>query len=167
MIYYSVGTPIGKLNDNAQRYVYRQSQLFSMSVDAFSIWTRFLHGADVDAAYDRFKGKIEREAYQQIVNALIDTEMLLSEEQLKHAYCLRQGYGIGIGASTGESAIFCGSVCHVSYRAFLFWTYCDGQTTVENILLNIHSQTETVFSYQHAVSDIQELINRSLILIVN
>ena len=164
MTYFSVGTPIGKLNDNAQRYIHRHNQLFSMSVEAFSIWTRFLHGASVDAAYDP---KTERDVYQQIVNALIDTEMLLSEAQLKHAYCLRQGYGIGVGASTGESAIFCGSVCHVSYRAFLFWTYCDGQTSVANILSNIHSQTRTSFSYPHAVSAIQELIYRNLILIVN
>lgn len=167
MIYYSVGTPIGNLNQKDQRYIHRQNQLFSIDTQAFSIWIDFLHGADIDAVYLRLQADILKDTFDNIVNTLVDTEMLIAQTQLKYARCLRQGYGVGVVASSGECAIFCGSSFSVSYRAFVFWSYCNGGSTVEGIVSRIRSQMKIDYRYQHAFDSINELLRRNLILIVD
>lgn len=167
MLYYSVGTPIGKLNEGNQRYIYRENQLFSISKEAFEIWIKFLHGADTIAIYNCLRAPNLKDTFEAYIESLVNTEMLVREEYLKQAKCLRQGYGIGLTAPSGECAVFNDSPQSISYRAFVFWSYCDGNTSVEDIMSRIQSQTGIRYQFSQSIRSIRELLKKNLIVIVN
>lgn len=165
MVYYSIGTPIGRLGDTDEESFFRDGKLLSLNKPSFIVWCDFLHGAEIQDVISKRKQVIPH--VSEIVLSLIDTEMIVSETALGEVICQRNGYGIGHEADNTACSIFNDSVKSVSYGAFLLWTFCDGKESVNEILGKIRDQYSLTYSADRLLSCIHELLHQNLIVLVN
>lgn len=168
MKYYSIGVPIGALCEGNARYFYYEEQLLSMNAVSFRIWTAYMHGAEVDSISlpHRLEESVDSAQRKALYNALVEAKLLASKRDLLTHYPQRQGYGVGFNSKTNTCVVMLNESVHVSYPAFLFWSFCDGRTSCSDIVAKIQKDAKVQFAEGHAYSAIEELLRNSLIVFV-
>lgn len=168
MKYYSIGAPIGALNEGHERYFYYEEQLLSMNAASFRIWTTFLHGAELDSVSFpcKLEESIDSVQREVLFNALVEAKLLTSVRDLLTHYPQRHGYGVGFNRKTNTCAIMLNESVHVSYPAFLFWSFCDGRTSCSDIVTKIQKIAAVQFAESHVYSAIDELLNNNLVVFI-
>ena len=166
MKYYAVGTPIGRLNENNEQYFSREGRLLSMSSMAFSIWVLFLHGADDSFVINKVvaSNKYSTEQAKEITEALVSSELLISEKDILDHYPQRLGYGIGYSSKKNTCSVFLHETIEVTYPAYLIWAYCDGKSTCNEILNHLPESISKSFKPYHLYRIIDELLRNNLLL---
>ncbi len=167
MKYYAIGTPIGILNDDNERYFIRSGKLLSMGRRQYNVWIKFLHGEETSTVYNKIQAEFSINDYSLVLNSLIDTEMLVAEQALISSVCGKNGIGVGFNPNTSKCTILLDKPFEVTYPAYLFWTYTDAVSSAADIATRISIETGTPFQSKHTLNAIIELLKSGLIQLVD
>ena len=168
MKYYAIGVPVGAFNEHDERYFFRDGQLLNMNGNAFQVWMAFLHGADPDQIVQDTKlaEQIPQDRLNAFLKELVNARLLVPNQELFSCIPQRQGYGTGFSVERQDCEVFLNDAVHVSYPAYVLWSYCDGQSRCEAICARLAKELVIQMREQQLFQLIDELLAKNLLLFV-
>lgn len=165
-MYYSIGTPLGMMDQSGEYSFSRDGEIYKIERKAFRIWTFFLHGMELKDAIRLSvqKGIAEADEAETLVNQLSGIEMIVSESGLLEHKPARQGQGIGYNPSSDNASIFLNKKIQVNYGDFLLWCYCDGKSTLSEVINKVEERFFITLKRSNVFSIINELLKNNLLV---
>ncbi len=166
MKYYSIGVPIGALNEQPERYFYVDRKLYHMNRDAYKVWRQFLFGSTRERVLQKksLTQELGEDGVTQYISALQEAEMIVNQETLWHRIPQRQGIGIGVDPKTHTSRMLLNGELSSRQLSYLIWVYSDGKTPLDAVIHRLPEELSQIITDQQVFSAVDELLVKNALI---
>lgn len=165
---YSIGVPVGVIDNSTDGYFIANDRLLRMSGVAFRVWGQFMQGNEANKAIRtvRKHTAMNVDEIENIVQQLRAIELLVDEEALLQHKPQRFGRGLGRAPASEKCTIFLNAPVEVSYGSYLIWCYCDGKASLQEAINKLNAEFDTRLRIEQVLPCIHELLQKNVLTFV-